>query len=213
LPLRPLLRIYLVVALAGTAAGIVLLLTPNPLMRESRAVPAASSETLPAADAQPADSAPSTDAPSAATIGIGRLIIPEIALDAPVIVRGIDANGRMEVPDGPEDVAWYDFTARPGQGGNIVLSGHLDRRNYGPAVFARLRELTIGDLVELRLEDGTTYQYFVTQSVAYEAEGAPLQEIVGPTSRETLTLITCDGTFNGASMTYSHRLVVKAERL
>jgi len=213
LPLRPLLRIYLVLALAGTVAGIVLLLTPNPLMRESRAVPPASSETLPTTDAPPTDGAPPADAPYAVGIGIGRLVIPEIGVDAPVIVGGIDANGRMQVPDGPEDVAWYDFTARPGQAGNIVLSGHLDRRNYGPAVFARLRELTLGDLVELRLEDGSTYQYVVTQSVAYEAEGAPVQEIVGPTSRETLTLITCDGTFNGASMTYSHRLVVRAERL
>lgn len=218
MPLRPLLRIYLVVALAGTVAGIALLLTPNPLMRESRAdLPApsltASSETPPTADAQPTDGAGPAAASSATSIGVGRLVIPEIGVDAPLVVRGIDASGRMQVPDGPEAVAWYDFTARPGEEGNIVLSGHLDFRGYGPAVFARLRDLTLGDLVEVRLEDGSTYQYVVTESVAYEAEGAPVQDIVGPTSRETLTLITCDGTFNGDSLTYSHRLVVRAERL
>jgi LPXTG-site transpeptidase (sortase) family protein len=119
----------------------------------------------------------------------------------------------MQVPDSPEEVAWYDFAGRPGEGANIVLSGHVDYHGYGPAVFARLRDLTPGDIVEVRLEDGSAHEYVVTQSVAYEAQGAPIEEIVGPTSRETVTLITCDGTFNGASLGYSHRLVVRAERL
>jgi LPXTG-site transpeptidase (sortase) family protein len=140
------------------------------------------------------------------------VVIPKIGVDAPLVTKGVDASGLMQVPDNPEDVAWYDFTARPGEGGNIVLSGHVDFRGYGPAVFARLRDLTLGDIVEVRLEDGSSHQYVVTQSVAYEAQGAPIEEIVGPTSRETVTLITCDGTFNGASSGYSHRLVVRAER-
>jgi sortase A len=216
--LRALLTVFLAVAFAGTVAGAVLLLMPGELMGERRAVlpvPSltASSETPPTADGQPTGGAGPADTPSATSTRPGRVVIPEIGVDASLVVKGIDASGRMQVPDGPEDVAWYDFTARPGEEGNIVLSGHLDFRGYGPAVFARLRELTLGDLVEVRLEDGSTYQYVVTQSVAYEAEGAPVQDIVGPTSRETLTLITCDGTFNGDSWAYSHRLVVRAERL
>jgi sortase A len=208
--LRALLTVFLAVALAGTIAGAVLLLMPSELMGQRRAVLPVPSPT---ADGQPTDGARPADTSSATSTRPSRVVIPEIGVDASLVVKGIDASGRMQVPDGPEDVAWYDFTARPGEGGNIVLSGHLDFRGYGPAVFARLRDLTLGDLVEVRLEDGSTYQYVVTQSVAYEAEGAPLQEIVGPTSRETVTLITCDGTFNGDSLTYSHRLVVRAERL
>jgi hypothetical protein len=68
-------------------------------------------------------------------------------MDAPVTVNALDPSGVMQNPNGPEDVAWYGFTARPGQGGNAVLSGHLDYHDYGPAVFARLREMTAGDLV------------------------------------------------------------------
>lgn len=141
-----------------------------------------------------------------------RIIIPGIGVDAPISVKGIGQDGVMEPPDGPEDVAWYSFTGTPGSMGNAVFSAHVDYRNYGPAVFAKLRDLKKGDLVEVRLADATTYRYQVVLSVSYPAATAPLEEIVGATSREMITLITCTGTFDEASRQYSHRLVVRAER-
>jgi len=119
----------------------------------------------------------------------------------------------MEAPNGPEDVAWYGFTAFPGSGGNAVFSAHVDYHGYGPAVFADLKKLEKGDLVEVRTADGTVYRYEVTLSISYPAETAPSEEIVGPTSRELVTLITCAGTFDQAARQYSHRLVVRAERV
>ena len=153
---------------------------------------------------------PAAPAPTALPV---RLVIPKIGIDAPVTVKGLDPNGVMQNPNGPEDVAWYDFTARPGQGGNAVFSGHLDYHDYGPAVFARLREMTAGDLVEVRLEDGTVLRYVVSISVLYPADSAPSQEIVGPTGREMVTLVTCGGTWQGRPQGYSHRLVVRADHL
>ena len=142
-----------------------------------------------------------------------RLVISAIGVDAPLTTKGIDANGLMEVPNGPEDVAWYEFTASPGEGSNVVLSGHLDYRGYGPAVFYRLRELNTGDIIELRAEDGSLHRYAVSASVTYDAATAPATDIVGETSREVVTLITCGGTFNGPPLGYSDRLVVRAEHL
>ena len=142
-----------------------------------------------------------------------RIVIPRIGVDAPITVKGISADGVMEVPDGPEDVAWYGFTARPGSGGNAVFSAHLDYHNYGPAVFSGLNELENGDLVQVYLADGTVYRYEVVLSLSYSAETAPSEDIVGPTSREVITLITCAGSFDQASRRYSHRLVVRAERM
>lgn len=142
-----------------------------------------------------------------------RLVIPQIGVDAPVTVKGIDAAGVMEPPDGPEDVAWYAFTSRPGEGGNAVFSAHVDYHGYGPAVFARLGDLEKGDLVEVRLADASVYRYAVVLSRVYQAAAAPAEEIVGPTTREVVTLITCTGRFDGVSRQYSHRLVVRAERL
>lgn len=144
---------------------------------------------------------------------IARLLIPRIGVDAPVVVVGVDGNGVMQSPKGPEEVGWYNFTSQPGFGGNAVFSGHVDYRNYGPAVFWELRNLRPGDLVEVRLADGTSYTYAVVRADSYKASEAPVGEIVGPTPRESLTLITCGGTFDRGVRQYSHRLVVRAERL
>ena len=157
----------------------------------------------------------STPAPSPSPVAAPpvRLLIPAIGVDAPVSVKGVQPDAVMDVPDGPEDVAWYNFTARPGTGGNAVLSGHLDYRNYGAAVFWRLKELGEGDIVEVRLADGSVLRYQVSLKLSYDARMAPVSEIVGPTSREVVTLITCGGTFDSGSRNYSDRLVVRAERI
>jgi LPXTG-site transpeptidase (sortase) family protein len=154
-----------------------------------------------------------TPAPSPVTAPPVRLLIPAIGVDAPVTVKGLQPDAVMDVPDGPEDVAWYNFTARPGMGGNAVLSGHLDYHNYGTAVFWRLKELREGDIVEVRLADGSVLRYRVFLKLSYDARMAPVSEIVGPTSKEVVTLITCGGTFDSGSRNYSDRLVVRAERI
>jgi LPXTG-site transpeptidase (sortase) family protein len=142
-----------------------------------------------------------------------RIVIPRIGVDAPITTKGLSADGVMEPPDGPEDVAWYGFTAPPGSGSNAVFSAHVDYHGYGPAVFADLKTLKKGDLVEVHTADGAVYRYEVTLSLSYPAETAPFEDIVGPTSREVITLITCAGTFDQAARRYSHRLVVRAERV
>ena len=155
----------------------------------------------------PPNVAPPSDAP------IARLVIPAIDVDAPVTVKGVDANGVMENPDGPWDVAWYEFTARPGFGSNAVFSGHLDYAGVGPAVFWRLRELEQDDIVEVHLEDGTVYRYRVIAKDQVYAATADVGAIVGPTAQEIVTLITCAGTFDPVTGQYDQRLIIRAERI
>ncbi len=142
-----------------------------------------------------------------------RLVIPKIQVDAPVVTLGVDGEGIMQSPAGPFEVGWYDFSGQPGMGSNAVFSGHVDYASVGPAVFWELRELTLGDVVEVSLADGTVYSYVVVSTAAYDAGDAPITEIVGPTAKDTVTIITCTGTFNYDVHQYSHRLVVRAERL
>jgi LPXTG-site transpeptidase (sortase) family protein len=144
---------------------------------------------------------------------LDRLVIPKIEVDAPVITLGVDDQGIMQSPRKPFDVGWYDFSARPGTGGNAVFSGHVDFASVGAAVFWNLRELVPGDLIEVRLADGTDYQYLVVSNVSYPRDDAPIADIVGPTGKDTVTIITCTGTFNRDIHQYSHRLVVRAERI
>jgi sortase (surface protein transpeptidase) len=39
-----------------------------------------------------------------------------------------------------------------------------------------------------------------------------VDQIVGPTADQVVTLITCNGTFNSATHQYDKRLVIRAER-
>ena len=148
---------------------------------------------------------PPSDAPIVA------LRITRVGINAPIVVLGVDGQGVMQTPNGPKDVAWYDFTGHPGFGSNAVFAGHVDYHDYGPAVFWRLREVHEGDEIEVALEDGTTYKYSVTSAHVYGADEAPVEAIVGPTEHDSITLITCEGTFNTRTREYDRRLVVRAE--
>ena len=144
---------------------------------------------------------------------INRVQIPRIAVNAPTVILGVDAQGTMLSPKNPMDIAWYTFSAKPGEKGNVVLSGHVDYVNFGPAVFWRLRELRPGDDVLLEVDGGRVFAYRVLAVATYDADTAPVQEIVGPTETEILTLITCTGAFDARNLEYADRLVVRAERV
>jgi LPXTG-site transpeptidase (sortase) family protein len=166
-------------------------------------------------------SALAQDAPPAAVVpsaipqtsrAATRLVVPRLKIDAPTITLGVDAKGAMQTPAGPTDVAWYRFSSQPNGGGNVVMSGHVDFANHGPAVFARLKEIETGDVVQVLLEDDTVATYKVTTIAHYQAVGAPVQEIIGRTPTEVITLITCEGVFNSLTRQYDKRLVVRAVR-
>jgi LPXTG-site transpeptidase (sortase) family protein len=144
---------------------------------------------------------------------IARVRMPTIGVDAPVVVKGLDAQRRMEAPDRPDEVAWYDFTALPGEGSNVVLAGHVDFAGVGPAVFWDLWRVSIGDPIELVLVDGRVLRYRVSGMETVEEARAPVERIVGPTATERLTVITCAGNYNPATGRYDQRLIVIAEPL
>jgi LPXTG-site transpeptidase (sortase) family protein len=156
---------------------------------------------------------PSNRFPPGSSAPVARLRIPSVDIDAPVVVRGTDAGGKMLTPDTAYDTAWYDFSARPGSDGNAVFAGHVDYIHVGPAVFWNLKDLNKGDTIEVQMEDGTVYTYAVETKIQYDSATAPVDAIVGPTPDQQVTLITCSGTFSSASHQYDKRLVVTALRV
>ena len=151
--------------------------------------------------------------PPASDAAIVQIALPRFDVEAPVVVMGVDDSGAMETPSGPWEVAWYDFTARPGAGSNAVFSGHVDALytgNPGPAVFYNLKDLEQGDMIEVRLEDGTLYQYQVSARYSVDPKTADVGKIVGPTERDVITLITCGGNLGTE---YDQRLIILAERV
>jgi LPXTG-site transpeptidase (sortase) family protein len=160
--------------------------------------------------------ATATAAQQASSAPIARLQIPKYSVDAPVIVLGLDEEGVMEAPDGPVDVAWYEFTAHPGTGSNAVFSGHVDWTfENGPAgaVFWNLKNMVIGDIVKVRLEDGTEYEYSVISREQVDPDTVDVQAVVGSTQQEIITMITCGGTFDSSAGHYTNRVIVKAKRV
>ncbi|MEE8347896.1 MAG: class F sortase [Dehalococcoidia bacterium] len=150
-----------------------------------------------------------------------RISIPRIEVDAPITAMGLDSRRYPEVPTTGSDVAWYTFSAAPGRGSNAVFSGHVDWYYWGKpgeGVFYHLRELEIGDEILLDLEDGSQVRYSVAGNVAVAYDDPSVIDVMDPTSKDVITLITCGGTWerdysnpNGGN--YSHRVVVRAERV
>jgi LPXTG-site transpeptidase (sortase) family protein len=181
-------------------------------------------EAPPSPSAEPEESATaevSTGGPSVgggrpavppATTQVVRVRIPSLSVDAPVQAMGLDASGAMEVPYNPGTVAWYGFTAVPGSAGNAVMSGHVDWLG-SRAVFYGIRTLQAGDLIEVTTSEGSI-RYAVERAYLVRPEEADVAEIVGQRrGPETLTLITCGGTFDRSTRDYDHRVIVRAHRL
>ena len=160
----------------------------------------------------PVPSTPLPTLPTPSNSPLARLVIQKAKVDAPVVTLSIDENGVMQSTSNAYDVAWYDFSAKPGTGSNAVFSGHVDYHDVGAAVFWNLRDLQPGDLIEVRLDDGTVYHYSVSALNCMPVGEAPINQIVGPTQSEVVTLITCCGTFNSSTRQYDRRLVVRADR-
>ncbi len=135
--------------------------------------------------------------------------IGKIGIDAEIVDLGVSAEGEMEAPPNGDVIGWYRMSARPGQPGNSVLSGHVDWGKKA-AVFWGLRNLKQGDSIEVRDANGNVHTYAVEWNQSFAWNSAPVDKIVGATSTSVLTLITCDGAFDSRQNQYLERRVVRA---
>ncbi len=99
--------------------------------------------------------------------------------------------------DSQTEAVYYAGSATPLAGGNTIIYAHNTS-----SLFGKLKQVTTGDVVALRLSDGTIRQYQVkSTNVVDPSQIEPLQ----PSQTEKLTLYTCSGFLD------SQRLVVVAE--
>ena len=140
----------------------------------------------------------------------------ELTIETAGIDAGIESlrvvDGAMQDPSGPWVVAWYENLGSLGTIGNVVMAGHIDYWNVGPAVFYNLSTLEPGDEVVVTGDDGKAYPFGVEWVRQYDSASIPLEEVAGPTPEQSLTLITCGGAFDYASGLYLQRTVVRANR-
>jgi LPXTG-site transpeptidase (sortase) family protein len=139
-----------------------------------------------------------------------RLVIPRLGVNASIEAVGKTTGGIMDVPSGPDSVAWYEPGTLPGRPGNAVIAGHLDSRT-GPAVFYSVAFLKQGDAIQVQMSDGQMLNFTVKEVVRYKEKDAPIEAIFGFKEQSGLNLITCGGFFDQATRNYDERVVVYTE--
>lgn len=127
-----------------------------------------------------------------------RIVAPAIQLDAPVVPmtwKTMIRKGRLVSEwDLPKDAAgWHINSALPGQGDNVVISGH---HNIEGKVFRHIKDLNLGDTIIVYV-GSSSYVYRVSAKYLLKESGMPLEvreknaRWMLPTGDERLTLITC----------------------
>lgn len=125
-------------------------------------------------------------------------------------------DGVMQDPTDPLLVSWYEESAKLGEIGNVLFAGHVNWYSIGAAVFFNLEDLAEDDEIVATGEDGELYRYAVQWNETVElATLTPerLEELVGQTKHQSVTLITCGGEFDAATGHYLSRTVVRGKRL
>jgi hypothetical protein len=153
-------------------------------------------------------------APPPVSVAPIELQADKIGLAAPVEMGQV-VDGVMVDPSGPWVVVWYENLGKVGDGGNVVMAGHVDYWSVGPAIFWNIRDLLPGDSLRLLGENGESFEYAVEWTYLYDVatELTPeviQNEIVADTGQESLTLITCGGEFVPETAEYLQRYVVRA---
>lgn len=137
-----------------------------------------------------------------------RLKIPKIKVDAPFEYVGFASDGTMDVPKGPDPVAWFSLGTRPGDIGSSVVAGHSGYKDNRPAVFDNLYKLDKGDKIYVEDEKGSILTFVVREVRTYNPK-ADTSNVFGMIDGQAhLNLITCTGIWNEKDKTRSDRLVV-----
>ena len=160
---------------------------PEPVLsRAQRDIPSGAPARPKSAQASPAENPPT------------RIVAPAIDLDAKVIPVGwkqvIQDGKPVSVWEVAEYAAgWHENTSLPGNGGNIVLSGH---HNIKGEVFRYIVDLEPGDTITL-YADNRPYTYTVESRFVVRDKGMPEEQRrengrwIGPFPDERVTLVTC----------------------
>ena len=141
-----------------------------------------------------------------------RLVIPAIGIDALIESVGVRSDGDLATPTRHpwDDVGWDSLGPRPGERGSAVIDGHLDRPGGSPAIFWRLRDIRVGNDIQVITSSGQTLHFRVSRIASYTPGQAPLQDIFGNLGGTYLNLITCAGDWIPDQHQTTLRLVVYA---
>jgi hypothetical protein len=141
------------------------------------------------------------------------LHIERLGVSASVIAVGVLPDGGMEVPDDVRVVGWYEAgiePVRPGDPGTAVLAGHRDSRVQGEGALHDLDELHPGDPIEVVHIDGRVSSWQVDELLSTPRDRLPTELLFARDGAPRLALVTCGGSFDRRTRSYSHNTIVVA---
>jgi LPXTG-site transpeptidase (sortase) family protein len=141
----------------------------------------------------------------------GRVALPSLGVEAPVVKVGVGKDGSMVVPHNAREIAWLDQGEYPGRTNNVVLAGHISYSRVAGSFF-RIREMQPGDIITVTM-NGERFDYEVKFSCLFDRNTKLASKIMGRTEAESVTLISCGGVFDRAAGTHDKRIAVRAVRL
>ena len=113
--------------------------------------------------------------PWADTWPVARLIVPGLAVDQ-IVLAGASGRTLAFAP------GHLDGSPLPGKAGNSIISAHRDTH------FEFLRELEVGDALQVQTSDGKSYSYQIKETRIVDIRRAMLPD---PHYAALLTLVTC----------------------
>jgi len=141
-----------------------------------------------------------------------RLIIPSLLINASVESVGLDEKGVMKMTEDPNNVEWLNISSRPEEDGNVVIAGHYGWKGSTPAVFDTLYKIQKDDIVYVEDSSGAITPFVVRKTERYYPDSFAKDVFSSGDSGTHLSLVTCEGSWNKKTGSYSERLVVFADK-
>jgi LPXTG-site transpeptidase (sortase) family protein len=141
-----------------------------------------------------------------------RLKIPSLGVDSAIEDALITPDGRMDVPAGSVNVAWFALGPQPGDVGSAVIGGHYGIKDGVPFVFYKLNTIQVGDKIQIVNDKGDTINFVVRSTKSFDSKADATDVFTSSDGVAHLNLITCEGTWNQVNGGYPDRFVVFADK-
>jgi LPXTG-site transpeptidase (sortase) family protein len=142
------------------------------------------------------------------------ITIKKINVYARIISVGILKSGAMATPRNSNDTGWYNGSARPGEGGAIVIVGHVSGA-VKAGVFYDLKKLDKGDVISVERGDGTVFDYRVVAKEQVPSGDVDPAKLLLPVTvgKGGLNIMTCGGKYMADKETFTDRVIVYTEQV
>jgi len=141
------------------------------------------------------------------------LHIEDLGVLASIDRVGVLPDGSMEIPDDISVVGWYATEHRrvsPGDPGTAVIAGHRDSRSQGLGALHDLVRLEPGATISVVHMDGLVSSWQVEETLTTPRDTLPADVLFARDGPPRIALVTCGGTFDVRTRTYSHNTIVLA---